>query len=159
MIVITIITAATLFLHTSEWELTLLYVFSFVSHWQHLEKKNVMMMMMIIITVVIRMIIPGLMSVSQFVCNHVARNFSISESPKKERALVHTYGWIFHGPDGTCFPFNQTPYDRFGSMNVRRCASPPAPHRRPFPPTSSPSVSLAVFLCSLSMCSAKSVSK
>lgn len=36
------------------------------------EKKNQIMMIIIIIVLVIRMIIPGLMSASQFVCNNVA---------------------------------------------------------------------------------------
>lgn len=97
---------------------------SFISHWQHL-KKNVMIIM--IIVVVIRMIIPGLMSVSQFVCNNVARTSQYLNHWKRRALILHTSGWIFHSWNVTCFPFLQTPYDMFGSMNVQRCASPPSP--------------------------------
>jgi len=57
--------------------------------------------------------------------------------------------------------FPPAPSDIFGSMNVQLCASPPPlpPFLLPSPLPHSPSVSLAVCLCSLSMCSAKPVSK
>lgn len=93
------------------------------SHLQH--QKKYVIMMIIIIVLVIRMIIPGLMSVSQFVCNNVARTSQYLNHWKRGALIVHTYGWIFHISKVTCFPFIQTPYDMFGSMNVQQCAPPP----------------------------------
>lgn len=92
------------------------------------EKKN--QIIMIILVVVIRMIIPGLMSISQFVCNDVATTSQYLNHLK----ILHS--WVdfpHYKSDSFRFFSLQTPYNIFVSMNVQQCASPP-PHRLPFSP-------------------------
>lgn len=129
---------------------------SFVSHLQH--QKKILTMMIIIIVAVIRMIIPELVSVSQFVCNNVATTSQWITSK------IHAHGWIFHISKVTRFVSFSFFSKRHTICLVQWMFNsvlllPPPPPPDLSPVTSSPSVSLAVFLCSLSMCSAKPVSK
>lgn len=117
--------------------------------------KNVMI---IIIVVVIRMIIPGLMSVSQFVCNNVARTSQYLNHWKRRALIVRTSGWIFHSWNVTCFPFIQTPYDMFGSMNVQRCASPPSPPPPALFPSPPPPLCLLLSFCVAYQCAVLNLS-
>lgn len=132
------------------------FTFSPLFHIYSIRKKQ-MQITMIIIVVVIRMIIPGSMSVSQYVCNNVAMIWTA------KNAHAHEVDFPHFTSDSFCFFFfcffpNAIQYVWFNECSTV-CFSSLPPSSCPFPLTSSLSVSLAVFLCSLSVCSAKPVSK
>lgn len=115
---------------------------SFGSHLQHQKKKQAVLML--IVVVAIRTVTPGLMSVSQFVCNNVATSQYLNH-------LKPSRSWLdlpHLQSDSFCFFFgcSQRPmrYVWFNECSTVCFSSLPPRHRLPSSP---PLLSLCVSCC------------